>query len=183
MRKWPKKFAAVTFIAALGRRRHAISRTGVRPDPVLPRQNHHSHRQHGAGGHRRFARQSVSTDAAQTYSGKSDNLYRIHGRRRRAQGGQLSISQLQARRLYHRSVKRWYCRPAGDARERGSLRHRKFIQLGTPESTNHYTIYTRKELGLSNMEELRRPAACASARSPSAMCPTSPEGYSPITSV
>jgi tripartite-type tricarboxylate transporter receptor subunit TctC len=31
----------------------------------------------------------------------------------------------------------------------------KFIQLGTPESTNHYTIYTRKELGLSNMEKLR----------------------------
>jgi tripartite-type tricarboxylate transporter receptor subunit TctC len=31
----------------------------------------------------------------------------------------------------------------------------KFIQLGSPESTTHYTIYTRKELGLSNMEKLR----------------------------
>jgi tripartite-type tricarboxylate transporter receptor subunit TctC len=31
----------------------------------------------------------------------------------------------------------------------------KFIQLGSPESTTHYTIYTRKELGLSNMDKLR----------------------------
>jgi tripartite-type tricarboxylate transporter receptor subunit TctC len=31
----------------------------------------------------------------------------------------------------------------------------KFIQLGTPESTNHYTIYTRKELGASSIEKLR----------------------------
>ena len=31
----------------------------------------------------------------------------------------------------------------------------KFIQLGSPESTVHYTIYTRKELGLDNLEKLR----------------------------
>jgi tripartite-type tricarboxylate transporter receptor subunit TctC len=31
----------------------------------------------------------------------------------------------------------------------------KFIQLGSPESTTHYTIYTRKELGLSSIEKLR----------------------------
>lgn len=31
----------------------------------------------------------------------------------------------------------------------------KFIYLGTPESANHYVIYTRKELGLSNAEKLR----------------------------
>lgn len=31
----------------------------------------------------------------------------------------------------------------------------KFIQLGSPESTVHYTIYTRKELGLGTMEKLR----------------------------
>jgi tripartite-type tricarboxylate transporter receptor subunit TctC len=31
----------------------------------------------------------------------------------------------------------------------------KFIQLGSPESTTHYTIYTRKELGLSSMDKLR----------------------------
>jgi tripartite-type tricarboxylate transporter receptor subunit TctC len=31
----------------------------------------------------------------------------------------------------------------------------KFIQLGSPESTTHYTIYTRKELGLSSLEKLR----------------------------
>jgi tripartite-type tricarboxylate transporter receptor subunit TctC len=31
----------------------------------------------------------------------------------------------------------------------------KFIQLGTPESTNHYTIYTRKELGANSVEKLR----------------------------
>ncbi len=31
----------------------------------------------------------------------------------------------------------------------------RFIYLGSPESTNHYVIYTRKELGLSNPEKLR----------------------------
>jgi tripartite-type tricarboxylate transporter receptor subunit TctC len=31
----------------------------------------------------------------------------------------------------------------------------KFIQLGSPESTTHYTIYTRKELGLTGIEKLR----------------------------
>jgi tripartite-type tricarboxylate transporter receptor subunit TctC len=31
----------------------------------------------------------------------------------------------------------------------------KFIYLGAPESTPHYVIYTRKELGLSNLEKLR----------------------------
>ncbi|MGZ8433302.1 MAG: Bug family tripartite tricarboxylate transporter substrate binding protein [Candidatus Binatia bacterium] len=31
----------------------------------------------------------------------------------------------------------------------------KFIQLGSPESVNHYTIYTRKELGANNIEKLR----------------------------
>lgn len=31
----------------------------------------------------------------------------------------------------------------------------KFIQLGSPESTTHYTIYTRKELGFSSVEKLR----------------------------
>ena len=31
----------------------------------------------------------------------------------------------------------------------------KFIYLGSPESTNHYTIYTRKELGLNSLDKLR----------------------------
>jgi tripartite-type tricarboxylate transporter receptor subunit TctC len=31
----------------------------------------------------------------------------------------------------------------------------KFIYLGAPESTSHQIIYTRKELGLSNLEKLR----------------------------
>ena len=31
----------------------------------------------------------------------------------------------------------------------------KFSYLGSPESVNHYTIYTRKELGLSNLDKLR----------------------------
>jgi len=31
----------------------------------------------------------------------------------------------------------------------------KFIQLGSPESTTHYTIYTRRELGMSSLEKLR----------------------------
>jgi tripartite-type tricarboxylate transporter receptor subunit TctC len=31
----------------------------------------------------------------------------------------------------------------------------KFIQLGSPESTTHYTIYTRKELGLNSVDKLR----------------------------
>ena len=31
----------------------------------------------------------------------------------------------------------------------------KFGYLGSPESVNHYTIYTRKELGLSNLDKLR----------------------------
>ena len=31
----------------------------------------------------------------------------------------------------------------------------KFIYLGAPESVGHQTIYTRKELGLSNLEKLR----------------------------
>jgi tripartite-type tricarboxylate transporter receptor subunit TctC len=31
----------------------------------------------------------------------------------------------------------------------------KFIYLGTPESENHYVIYTRKELGLDNLEKLK----------------------------
>lgn len=31
----------------------------------------------------------------------------------------------------------------------------KFIYLGAPESTTHYVIYTRKELGLGNVENLR----------------------------
>jgi hypothetical protein len=31
----------------------------------------------------------------------------------------------------------------------------KFIQLGSPESTTHYTIYTRRDLGLSSLEKLR----------------------------
>jgi len=31
----------------------------------------------------------------------------------------------------------------------------KFIHLGSPESTVHYTIYTRKELGLDRLEKLR----------------------------
>ncbi len=31
----------------------------------------------------------------------------------------------------------------------------KFIHLGSPESTTHYTIYTRRELGLGNMDKLR----------------------------
>lgn len=31
----------------------------------------------------------------------------------------------------------------------------KFIQLGSPESTTHYVIYTRKELGFNNLEKLR----------------------------
>ncbi|MBM4259984.1 MAG: hypothetical protein FJ145_00910 [Deltaproteobacteria bacterium] len=31
----------------------------------------------------------------------------------------------------------------------------KFIQLGSPESTNHYTIYSRKELGATSVENLR----------------------------
>ena len=30
----------------------------------------------------------------------------------------------------------------------------KFIYLGSPESENHYTIYTRKDLGLDNLEKL-----------------------------
>jgi tripartite-type tricarboxylate transporter receptor subunit TctC len=30
----------------------------------------------------------------------------------------------------------------------------KFIYLGSPESENHYTIYTRKELGLDNLEKV-----------------------------
>ena len=30
----------------------------------------------------------------------------------------------------------------------------KFIYLGSPESENHYVIYTRKELGLDNLEKL-----------------------------
>jgi tripartite-type tricarboxylate transporter receptor subunit TctC len=31
----------------------------------------------------------------------------------------------------------------------------KFIYLGTPESENHYVIYSRRELGLNNVEKLR----------------------------
>lgn len=31
----------------------------------------------------------------------------------------------------------------------------KFIHLGSPESTTHYTIYTRRELGLNDIEKLR----------------------------
>jgi hypothetical protein len=31
----------------------------------------------------------------------------------------------------------------------------KFSYLGSPESTNHYTIYTRKELGLNSLDKLR----------------------------
>jgi tripartite-type tricarboxylate transporter receptor subunit TctC len=31
----------------------------------------------------------------------------------------------------------------------------KFIYLGTPEHENHYVIYTRRELGLENLEKLR----------------------------
>jgi len=31
----------------------------------------------------------------------------------------------------------------------------KFIQLGSPESTNHYTIYTRRELGANSIDKLR----------------------------
>jgi tripartite-type tricarboxylate transporter receptor subunit TctC len=31
----------------------------------------------------------------------------------------------------------------------------KFIYLGTPESENHYVIYTRRDLGLSNLEKLK----------------------------
>ncbi|MGH7828388.1 MAG: Bug family tripartite tricarboxylate transporter substrate binding protein [Candidatus Binatia bacterium] len=31
----------------------------------------------------------------------------------------------------------------------------KFIYLGTPESENHYVIYTRKDLGLTNLEKLQ----------------------------
>jgi tripartite-type tricarboxylate transporter receptor subunit TctC len=31
----------------------------------------------------------------------------------------------------------------------------KFSYLGSPESVNHYTIYTRKELGLTSLEKLR----------------------------
>jgi tripartite-type tricarboxylate transporter receptor subunit TctC len=31
----------------------------------------------------------------------------------------------------------------------------KFEYLGSPESVNHYTIYTRKELGLTNIDKLR----------------------------
>ena len=31
----------------------------------------------------------------------------------------------------------------------------KFIYLGTPESENHYVIYTRRELGLDTLEKLR----------------------------
>lgn len=31
----------------------------------------------------------------------------------------------------------------------------KFSYLGSPESVNHYTIYTRKELGLTSMDKLR----------------------------
>jgi len=31
----------------------------------------------------------------------------------------------------------------------------KFIHLGSPESTTHYTIYTRRDLGLGNIEKLR----------------------------
>ncbi len=31
----------------------------------------------------------------------------------------------------------------------------KFIYLGTPESENHYVIYTRRDLGLNNPEKLR----------------------------
>jgi tripartite-type tricarboxylate transporter receptor subunit TctC len=31
----------------------------------------------------------------------------------------------------------------------------KFSYLGSPESVNHYTIYTRKELGLTNLDKLR----------------------------
>jgi tripartite-type tricarboxylate transporter receptor subunit TctC len=31
----------------------------------------------------------------------------------------------------------------------------KFIYLGTPESENHYVIYTRRELGLENLEKLQ----------------------------
>jgi len=31
----------------------------------------------------------------------------------------------------------------------------KFIQLGSPESVNHYTIYTRRELGAKSVEKLR----------------------------
>ncbi|HEX9786738.1 MAG TPA: hypothetical protein VGB09_01875, partial [Candidatus Binatia bacterium] len=31
----------------------------------------------------------------------------------------------------------------------------KFSYLGSPESVNHYTIYTRKDLGLTSLEKLR----------------------------
>ena len=31
----------------------------------------------------------------------------------------------------------------------------KFSYLGSPESVNHYTIYTRRELGLNNLDKLR----------------------------
>jgi tripartite-type tricarboxylate transporter receptor subunit TctC len=31
----------------------------------------------------------------------------------------------------------------------------KFIQLGSPESTTHYVIYTRRDLGFSNLDKLR----------------------------
>jgi tripartite-type tricarboxylate transporter receptor subunit TctC len=31
----------------------------------------------------------------------------------------------------------------------------KFIYLGSPESVNHYTIYSRKELGLTSLDKLR----------------------------
>jgi tripartite-type tricarboxylate transporter receptor subunit TctC len=31
----------------------------------------------------------------------------------------------------------------------------KFSYLGSPESVNHYTIYTRRELGLTNLDKLR----------------------------
>jgi tripartite-type tricarboxylate transporter receptor subunit TctC len=42
----------------------------------------------------------------------------------------------------------------------------KFIYLGAPESVGHQTIYTRKELGLSNLEKLRaRPGLRIGAQS------------------
>jgi hypothetical protein len=59
----------------------------------------------------------------------------------------------------------------------------KFIYLGAPETAGHQTIYTRKELGLNNLENFAPSPACASAPSRWDMFLISPGASSPTFSI
>ena len=110
----------------------------------------------GRGGIGRFPRARGGAVSKKVHPGKSHHRARVHGRCRRAQGGQSHFQLRSSRRSHH-----WQCRGAvvesavlGEIGVQYDLDKLHFV--GSPYSRTHYFLLTRREAGFRTLDKLQQ---------------------------